>query len=138
MGEAACSGVGCGIMSASITPVNRYELTTGKGKAKVSLSAHHLGSDLVVCIYNENAHIGAVALGEYDHKEERASCSVITRLGHKDDVIAQEAAHSVSKRTRKPVCVVVGIHLDKITTTEIDRILENARSLIAQLCAALG
>jgi hypothetical protein len=96
-----------------------------------------VGCDLVVCIYNENAHIGAVALGEYDHKEKRASCSVITRLGHKDDAVAQEAAHSISKRTKRAVCVVAGIHLNKITAIEIDGILENARSLLAQLCATL-
>ena len=117
---------------------DKYELTTGEGRTKISLLAYHMGGDLVVCIYNENAHIGAVAVGEYDLKEKRASCSVITRLGHKDDIIAQEAAHSISKRTRESVCVVVGIHLDKITTTEIDDIRENARNLIAQLCAALG
>lgn len=129
---------GCATTSASINPVNRYELTIGKGRTKVSLSVQHLGSELIVYIYNENAHIGALALGEYDHKEERTSCSIITRLGHKDDVIAQEAAHSISKHTKKPVCVVAGIHVDKITKNEIDRILENVKSLIAQLCAALG
>ena len=48
-----------------------------------------------------------------------------------------EAAHSLSSRTKKPVCVVSGIHLDKITAIEIDAIVENARSLVAQLCAAL-
>ena len=117
--------------------MDEYELTAGEGRTRVSLLAYHMGSDLVVCIYNENAHIGAVALGEYDHKEKRASCSVITRLGHKDDVVAQEATHSIAKRTKRAVSVVVGIHLDKITATEIDGILENARSLIAQLCAAL-
>jgi hypothetical protein len=117
--------------------MDKYELSTGKGRTRVSLLAYYVGSDLIVCIYNENAHIGAVALGEYDHQEKRASCSVITRLGHKDDVVAQEAAHSISKRTRKPVCVVVGIHLDKIIASEIDGILENAGSLVARLCAAL-
>lgn len=117
--------------------MDKYELSTGKGRTRVSLWAYQIGSDLVVCIYGENAHIGAVALGEYDHKEKRTSCSVITRLGHKDDAVAQEAARSISTRTRKPVCVVAGIHLDKITAIEIDAILENARSLVAQLCAAL-
>ena len=117
--------------------MDKYELSAGKGRTTVSLLTHPIGNDLIVCIYGENAHIGAVALGEYDHQEKRASCSVITRLGHKDDVVAQEAAHSISKRTKKPVCVVVGIHLDKITTAEIDGILENARSLVAQICAAL-
>ncbi len=118
--------------------MDKYELNAGEDRTKVTLLAYHMGSDLIVCMYNENAHIGAVALGEYDHKEQRASCSVITRLGHKDDTVAQEAAHSISKCTRRPVCVVTGIHLDKITATEIDAILQNARSLVSQLCIALA
>lgn len=44
--------------------MDRYELTRGEGRVKVSLSAHDIGGDLVVYIFNENAHIGAVATGE--------------------------------------------------------------------------
>ena len=83
-------------------------------------------------IYNQNAHIGAVALGEYDPSSGRASTSVITRLGHKDDVIAQKAAYLISKSIKKPVCVIAGIHLDHITKTEINRILKNADALVSE------
>ena len=117
--------------------MDKYELATGEERTKVSLLASHMGDDLLVSIYNENAHIGAVAVGEYDHNEKRVSCSVLTRLGHKDDSVAYEAAHEISKCTKKPVCVVVGIHLDEITLNEIDNILKNARTLVSQLCNAL-
>jgi len=80
-------------------------------------------------MYNNNAHIGAVAVGEYDHKEQRASTSVITRLGHKDDAIAQEVAHLIAKQTKEPICVIVGIHIDSATESEINQILNNARVL---------
>ena len=103
----------------------RYESTRGEGRTRVNLLADNMGSDLVVSIYNENAHVGAVAVGEYDHERERASVSVITRLGHKDDTIAQKAAYLISKSIKKPVCVIAGIHLDNITKEEIDKILEN-------------
>ena len=95
----------------------------------VNLSAHYTGNDLVLRVYNDNAHIGAVAVGEYCHKEQRASTSVITRLGHKDDAIAQEVAHSIAKRTKRPVCAIVGIHIDHATESEINQILNNARVL---------
>ncbi len=113
-----------------------HEIALGKGRARVYLSARHLGDNLIVCIFNENAHIGAVAVGEYDQKEKRTSASVITRMGHKDDVIAQSAAHSISKFTQKAVCVVVGIHVDKITKGEIADILENADRLVDEFLAA--
>ena len=110
--------------------MSKYEFTRGEGRTKVSLSSYYMGSDLVVCIYNKNAHIGAVALGEYDNKEDRASTSVITRLGHKDDVIALEAAHSISKHTKKPVCVIAGINVENITLEEIAQIKAAASSLV--------
>ena len=68
--------------------MGKYESTKGEGRTKVNLLAYNMGNDLVVSIYNKNAHIGAVAVGEYDHQEKRASVSVITRMGHKDDAIA--------------------------------------------------
>ena len=110
--------------------MDEYEITKGKGRAQVSLSAHHIGNDLIICIYNQNAHIGAVALGEYDRKTRRTSTSVITRLGHKDDAVAQNAAYLISKAIRKPVCLIVGIHLDNITDAEITELLDIANSLV--------
>jgi hypothetical protein len=113
------------------------KITRGQGRTRIYLSAQGFGEGLVVSIYNENAHIGAVALGEYDYQENRASTSVITRLGHKDDKIAQQAAYLISKHTRKPSCVIAGVHLDDITPAEINEFLENADSLVTELLRRL-
>jgi len=106
------------------------ELTWGEGRVKISLSARKMGNDFVVHIFNENAHIGAVAVGEYHHQERRTSTSVITRLGHKDDLIAQKAAYLISKHTRRASCVVAGVHLSDVTQEEIQRVIENTDSLV--------
>jgi len=110
-----------------------YEVTKGEGRARVNVTVNSLGSDLVVRIYNQNAHIGAVSVGEYDYEHERASVSVITRLGHKDDALAGEAAYLLSKSTKRPVCVIAGVHLDNITREEIDKILANTKSAISEI-----
>lgn len=110
-----------------------YELTKGEGRARVNVTVNSMGSDLVVRIYNQNAHIGAVAIGDYDHEHERASVSVITRLGHKDDALAREAAYLLSKSIRRPVCVIAGVHLDNITREEIDKILANTKIAISEI-----
>lgn len=110
-----------------------YELTKGEGRARVNVTADSLGRDLVVRIYNQNAHIGAVAVGDYDYEHERASVSVITRLGHKDDALAREAAYLLSKSMRRPVCVIAGVHLDDITKEEIDEILANTKTAISEI-----
>ncbi len=117
--------------------MNRYESTTGENRSRVSLSAFSMGNDIVVAIYNENAHLGAMALAEYDHKEQRVSCSVLTRLGHKDDVIAQKAAYLISKHTHKPCCVIAGIHLDNISRKELEQILENSRRLVDEFISQI-
>jgi hypothetical protein len=112
------------------------ELTRGEGRVRVNVAVDSLGSDLVVRIYNKNAHIGAVAIADYDYEHERASVSVITRLGHKDDALAGEAAYLLSKSIRRPVCVIAGVHLDDITREEIDEILANTRTAIGEIINA--
>jgi hypothetical protein len=110
--------------------MNSYEITRGTGRTKVGLSAHHMGDDLVIRVYNQNAHIGAVAVSEYDDRTRRTSTSVITRLGHKDDVVAQKAAYLVCKATKKPVCLIVGVHLENVTQEEIAELLQNTDRLV--------
>jgi hypothetical protein len=110
-----------------------YELTKGEGRARVNVTVNSMGSDLVVRIYNQNAHIGAVAVGDYDYEHQRTSVSVIARLGHKDDALAREAAYLLSKSIRRPVCVIAGVHLDNITREEIDEILANTKIAISEI-----
>ena len=110
-----------------------YQLTKGEGRAKIDVAVDSMGSDLVVRIYNQDAHVGAVAIGDYDHEHERASVSLITRLGHKDDVVAKEAAYLLSKSMRRSVCVVAGVHVDDITAEEIDKILANTRTAVGEI-----
>lgn len=107
-----------------------YEIVRGDGRTRLTLSAKSLGDDLVISIYNINAHIGAVALGEYDHDTKRASTSVITRHGHKDDAIALKSAYLISKKTKRPSCVIAGVHVDNITEEEIQDFLSNADFLV--------
>jgi hypothetical protein len=113
--------------------MDEFRISQGEGRTRVMLSAQWLGRDLVIYIYNENAHIGAIALGEYDPDSGRVSTSVITRLGHKDDVVAQKAAYRVCKSTKRPVCVIAGVHVDRINRTEIDQTLINVEILVDRL-----
>lgn len=112
--------------------------TRGVGRLQVNLHATATGKDWLIRVFNENAHIGAVAVGDYDFKSERASVSVITRPGHKDDAIAQRAAYLISKSTRKAVCVVAGIHLDNITQAEIIQVTENAIGAVEDFLKQFG
>ena len=105
-------------------------LTEGSGRTEVHLAAQWLGNDLIVCFYNGQGHIGATAVAEYHPGEKRASTSVITRFGHKDDAVAYSAAHRLCKSLKIPVCAIAGIHVDNITEAEITEIKENCGRLV--------
>jgi gallate decarboxylase subunit D len=109
------------------------KLTRGEGRTEVRLNAQNLGPDLVVRLFNASPHIGAVAIAEYAAEHDRVSVSVLTRLGHKDDVIAQKAAYAISHFTHHPVCVIAGIHLDDITGAEIDQLVDNSSKIVEDL-----
>ncbi|MFC2067541.1 hypothetical protein ACFLTP_00765 [Chloroflexota bacterium] len=118
--------------------MDKYEAIKGKGRNEIRFLAYNMGSDLIVCIYNINAHAGAVALSEYDNKEKRASTSVITRLGHKDETIAQRAAYLISKHTKRASCVIAGVHLDNITSQEINDILANVNIALKEFIKSIS
>jgi gallate decarboxylase subunit D len=111
-------------------------ITEGRGRTKISFRAFPLGTDLVVHIFNDAAHIGAVALAEYDFKNKRSSVSVLTRLGHKDDAIAQQAAHAICKATQMTTCVAAGVHLDAISQEEISTLVQNAKAAVEKYLRA--
>ena len=111
-----------------MTPALFHE---GEGRTQVSMSVNRIGEDLIVCFFNEAGHIGATAVAEYCEKENRATVSVITRPGHREDALASDAARRICKAVRRPVCVIAGIHLDDITKDEIAEILENCENLIS-------
>ena len=102
----------------------------GTGRTQVSLAADSIGKDLIVSIFNCDGHLGAVALADFDYGARRASTSVITRLGHKDDTVAYQAAHRLCRHLKSPVCVIAGLHVDKITKAEIDQITQNCEKLV--------
>ena len=114
--------------TAETTPALFYE---GEGRTRVGMSVSRIGEDLIICLFNDAGHIGAVAVAEYSEMENRASVSVITRFGHKEDRLASDAAGSLCKAIRRPVCVIAGIHLDGITEEEIAKILENCKILFS-------
>lgn len=105
----------------------------GKGRTKVSVSTRCIGEDLIVFLFNRKGHLGAVAIADYSDTEHRASTSVITRLGHKDDSIAYSAAHRLCSRLKSPVCAIAGIHVDNITKEEIAEIVQNCEALVEKL-----
>jgi len=47
-------------------------------------------------------HVGAVAVGLFDEKNQRASSSVVTTPGHREEYLALQGARQVSRATKTP------------------------------------
>jgi hypothetical protein len=115
-----------------------FSMTEGTDRTRVSLTTSSIGNDLVVHLFNDQGHIGAVAVSDYSNRDNRPSTSVITRLGHKDDSVAYSAAYRLCKKLKQPVCVIAGIHVDNIASAEIAEITNNCDKLIDRLISAVG
>jgi gallate decarboxylase subunit D len=111
-------------------PGDRARISYGHGSREIVLEAEFLGDQVVVFLFNEKPHIGAVALAEYDAETRRSSTSVLTRLAHKDDVVAVRAAYRISKSAKTASCVVAGIHIDNATFEDIVETQRNAAKAV--------
>lgn len=118
------------------TVKGRVSLESGQGRTWVRLEAQPLGNEWLVVITNDYPHLGAVAIGDFDATSGRASASVITLPGHRDDVVARAQAQNLARALQRRVCVVVGIHIDNASQEEIGAILCNAEKLTRTLSDA--
>jgi hypothetical protein len=97
-------------------------------KIAIDFTSVTMGNDLCVVIAGGDApHLGAAAVAQarpslLDSSKQSATTSVITLLGHKDDVIASRVAHTLAAKLNKNVVVCCGIHVDRITRDEMDSI----------------
>lgn len=95
-----------------------------------------IGQDLLVAIWGgEKPHIGAVAVAQprpslKDESVVSATASVFCYLGHKDDIVAKQAAEKLSATLNTNVTVTVGIHWDDIDEAGIKAIIANSQELV--------
>ena len=94
------------------------------------------GKDIVICIGGgEKKHVGAAALAVprpslNNIGKTSATASVLCRIGHKDDILAREAALRLAAAFKTNVLVSVGLHMDSATVADINSLQENFDKLI--------
>ncbi|MHB1005287.1 MAG: prenylated flavin chaperone LpdD [Chloroflexota bacterium] len=120
-----------------------WRVADGEGRLRVEATAVRVGDDLVVAIAGGTApHLGAVALALprpslKDKTTTSATSSVLTLLGHKDDVVAREAAERLAAALGCPVVVTAGLHVDDATAEDLAALVNGARGCVEALLAAL-
>jgi hypothetical protein len=114
----------------------RFTIKTKDEAYRLEASVQEIGRDLLIAIWGgDRPHIGAVAVAQprpslKDQSVLSATASVFCYPGHKDDIIAKEAAEKVSSALNRHVTVTVGIHWDDIDETGITAVIANSQQLM--------
>lgn len=98
---------------------------------------------LAVQIYGGSPHLGAVAVAYprpslRDPPKPSATSSVLTRLGHLDDLLARPASELLAKALGVPVAVVAGVHVGPAGTFQAPaELTEELVRAVPRLAAAV-
>lgn len=124
-------------------PLAKIHVSTDSGAYDIEAEAVWVGTDLLVYIYGgEKPHIGAVSAAQprpslKDVAKTSATASVITFLGHKEDMLAKEMAERLASRLNTNVIVTAGIHWDALNTDGVNQVLQNSIELADRLINAI-
>ena len=107
-----------------------FQLARKVSRIEIMLEAKEIGEDYLLTLTGGREHIGAVAVGLFDERSQRASSSVLTLPGHREEQLALLGARQVSKATKKTIVFIAGIHQDNINPEEIKEIVSTAEEMI--------
>jgi len=117
--------------------MERIQLTARDGRIDVTLAARQVGEDWLVEITGGQAHIGAAALATFDRTHGRASASVLSAPGHREEQVTLDAARTITRHTRGTAVVIAGLHYPEITVDEIDIARRLCEELVERFLARL-
>ncbi len=101
------------------------------GRIEIILEAKKIGNDCLLTLTGGREHVGAVGIGHFDEKSQRASSSVVTMPGHREEQLALQGARQVSRATKNTTVFVAGIHQENIGPEEIKDVVSAAEEMIA-------
>jgi len=119
-------------------------LKTEEADYNLEAFVKEIGRDLLIAVWGgERPHIGAVAVAQprpslRDESLVSATTSVFCYVGHKDDMIAKEAAETISAALDRNVTVTAGIHWDDIDEAGIRAVLEHSRALVNMIIGQMS
>jgi hypothetical protein len=112
-----------------------FKITRRISRIEITLEAKKIGEDYLLTLTGGREHVGAVAIGLFDEKSQRASSSVVTLPGHREEQLALQGARQVSRATKKTTVFVAGIHQDNISPEEIRDIVSASREMAESFIA---
>jgi hypothetical protein len=112
-----------------------FRIIRNAGSIEIILEANKIGDDYLLTLTGGKEHVGAVAIGFFDEKSQRASSSVLTLPGHREEQFALQGARQVTRATKKTTVFVAGIHQDNISPEEIRDIVSVAGEMVENFIA---
>lgn len=119
--------------------VLEFHIKTDKEAYNLEAFVKEIGKDLLVAIWGgDRHHIGAVAVAQprpslENHTVRSATASVFCYLGHKDDIVAKEAAEKISSALNTNVTVTAGVHWENLDEAGMRHVIENGRRLVEMI-----
>ena len=112
-----------------------FHVDSGEGPYQISSHSQYIGNDLhVVMTGGEQPHVGAVAVGMPDAKQEDGiHVALITVPGHREDVVVEKVARRLARQLGITVLVAAGMHWDEIDKKGIAQVLENSDLLTEKI-----
>ncbi|NPA24450.1 MAG: hypothetical protein GXO34_01320 [Deltaproteobacteria bacterium] len=122
------------------------ETVTSGSEDGLSVGAilHLLDSgDVVIVVYGGYDHVGAVSLAIprpslEDPEKNSATSSVLTVLGHKEDILVKEIGEQVAAATGRNLVVVGGVHYDGLEAEQLEILKRLWRKLSESIILKLG
>ena len=96
----------------------------------LTMTSEEIGSDILVTLTGGDAHIGAVALASVDVETGVVTADVQAVPGHKEGDIALNGARYLAKELSKTVVLIVGIHIDNPSESDLDDIIRGCEDLV--------
>lgn len=115
-----------------------FAVTENEGPFRIEALVCCLGDDLLVVLYGGEEHVGAIGMAQprpslQDPKRTSSTSSVFTYPGHKEDTLVKEMSEELSKKLKRKVVVVAGMHWDSLERYQIKNIQEICRRLRTEI-----
>jgi hypothetical protein len=99
--------------------------------------------DVVLVVYGGSDHVGAVGLAIprpslEDPGKGSATSSVLTMLGHKEDVLVKEVGERIAAATGRNLVVVGGVHYDDLEAAQLEALQRLWRKMSEEIILKLG
>ncbi|WP_187386130.1 prenylated flavin chaperone LpdD [Paenibacillus tuaregi] len=90
------------------------------GKEGIRLVAQEVGRDILLLITGGEAHIGAVSTAYRTEAGTQVHTTAIP--GHKEQLLSADFALQASMRLNRTVTIVMGIHYDHLSPSQIESV----------------